>query len=90
MLFPYKSGRGARRRREGYRLDFASSRFDPAAPADFAVLMVLVSARQGASVSARRQARIGQPERPAAGLLSPPDGAFSAAVAETLRPRMDE
>jgi hypothetical protein len=71
-------------------LDFSSSRFDPAAPADFAVLMVTVSARQGGSTSAREQARLAQPEQAAEALLAPCEGSFSAAVARALRPRAEE
>jgi hypothetical protein len=69
-------------------LDLSFSRFDRDAevsllPADLAVLMVGVAARQAASATALAQAGCG-PVATEARLFAPGDGAFNGAVARLL------
>jgi hypothetical protein len=68
-------------------LDLSFTRFDRDAevtelPADLAVLLVGVSARQAASVTAAVQARVDGPVHPS--LFAPLDGAFNGRMARVI------
>ncbi|PAX08050.1 hypothetical protein CKY28_10675 [Sphingomonas lenta] len=64
-------------------MNLSPARFDAADPADLAVLLAGVLARQAASRTAAAQARLGRVDG-IAGRFGPADGRFNAEAARTL------